>query len=170
MERKFPRKDINVIGIPMASICAEHYDDPRQRQLFKNIICLGALSVLLKIDMAILKGLIKEEFQKKPKLIEPNLHALGLGRKYAQNNLASNFGLQLKSMRQKSKKIMIQGNEASGLGCVFAGATVASWYPITPWKLRLISTWSSKWNCPILAPPTRNGNNCWRKRIPPSKN
>ena len=132
MERKFPRKDINVIGIPMASICAEHYDDPRQRQLFKNIICLGALSVLFKIDISVLKGLIKEEFQKKPKLIEPNLHALGLGRKYAQENLSSDFDLQLKLMRQKSKKIMIQGNEASGLGCIFAGATVASWYPITP--------------------------------------
>ena len=132
MARKFPRKDINVIGIPMASICAEHYDDPRQRQLFKNIICLGALSVLFKIDISVLKGLIKEEFQKKPKLIEPNLHALGLGRKYAQENLSSDFDLQLKLMRQKSKKIMIQGNEASGLGCIFAGATVASWYPITP--------------------------------------
>ena len=132
MERKFPRKDINVIGIPMASICAEHYDDPRQRQLFKNIICLGALSVLFKIDISVLKALIKEEFQKKPKLIEPNLHALGLGRKYAQENLSSGFDLQLKLMRQKSKKIMIQGNEASGLGCIFAGATVASWYPITP--------------------------------------
>ena len=107
MERKFPRKDINVIGIPMASICAEHYDDPRQRQLFKNIICLGALSVLFKIDISVLKGLIKEEFQKKPKLIEPNLHALGLGRKYAQENLSSDFGLQLKLMKQKSKKIMI---------------------------------------------------------------
>ena len=132
MARKFPRKDINVIGIPMASICAEHYDDPRQRQLFKNIICLGALSVLFKIDISVLKGLIKEEFQKKPKLIEPNLHALGLGRKYAQENLSSDFDLQLKFMHQKSKKIMIQGNEASGLGCIFAGATVASWYPITP--------------------------------------
>ena len=132
MERKFPRKDINVIGIPMASICAEHYDDPRQRQLFKNIICLGALSVLFKIDISVLKGLRKEEFQKNPKLIEPNLHALGLGRKYAQENLSSDFGLQLKLMKQKSKKIMIQGNEASGLGCIFAGATVASWYPITP--------------------------------------
>ena len=132
MNRKFSRQDINIIGIPMASICAEHYDDPRQRQLFKNIICLGALSVLLRIDISVLKGLIKEEFQKKPKLIKPNLHALSLGRKYAQENLTSKFGLQLKSMKTKNKKIMIQGNEASGLGCVYAGATVASWYPITP--------------------------------------
>ncbi|MEE3165665.1 MAG: 2-oxoacid:acceptor oxidoreductase subunit alpha [Pseudomonadota bacterium] len=132
MPRKFGRKDVNIVGIPMASICAEYYDDPRQRQLFKNIVCLGALSILLKMDMSIIKGLIKEEFQKKPKLIEPNIHALNLGRKYALEDLKDDFNLSLKTMRPKNKKIMIQGNEAAGLGCIYGGATVASWYPITP--------------------------------------
>jgi len=132
MPRKFGRKDINIVGIPMASICAEYYDDPRQRQLFKNIVCLGALSILLKMNISIIKGLIKEEFQTKLKLIEPNIHALNLGRKYALENLKDDFNLTLKTMRPKNKKIMIQGNEAAGLGCVYAGATVASWYPITP--------------------------------------
>ena len=132
MPRKFGRKDVNIVGIPMATICAEYYDDPRQRQLFKNIVCLGALSILLKMDISIIKGLIKEEFQKKPKLIEPNIHALNLGRKYALEDLKDDFNLSLKTMRPKSKKIMIQGNEAAGLGCIYGGATVASWYPITP--------------------------------------
>ena len=132
MPRKFGRKDVNIVGIPMASICAEYYDDPRQRQLFKNIVCFGALSILLKMDISIVKGLIKEEFQTKPKLIEPNIHALNLGRKYALENLRDDFNLTLKTMRPKNKKIMIQGNEAAGLGCVYGGATVASWYPITP--------------------------------------
>ena len=132
MPRKFGRKDVNIVGIPMASICAEYYDDPRQRQLFKNIVCLGALSILLKMDISIIKGLIKEEFQKKPKLIEPNIHALNLGRKYALEDLKDDFNLSLKTMRPKNKKIMIQGNEAAGLGCIYGGATVASWYPITP--------------------------------------
>ena len=132
MPRKFGRKDVNIVGVPMASICAEYYDDPRQRQLFKNIVCLGALSILLKMDISIIKGLIKEEFQKKPKLIEPNIHALNLGRKYALEDLKDDFNLSLKTMRPKNKKIMIQGNEAAGLGCIYGGATVASWYPITP--------------------------------------
>ena len=132
MPRKFGRKDVNIVGIPMASICAEYYDDPRQRQLFKNIVCLGALSILLKMDISIIKGLIKEEFQKKPKLIEPNIHALNLGRKYALEDLKDDFNLSLKTIRPKNKKIMIQGNEAAGLGCIYGGATVASWYPITP--------------------------------------
>ena len=132
MPRKFGRKDVNIVGIPMATICAEYYDDPRQRQLFKNIVCLGALSILLKMNISIIKGLIKEEFQTKLKLIEPNIHALNLGRKYALENLKDDFNLTLKTMRPKNKKIMIQGNEAAGLGCVYAGATVASWYPITP--------------------------------------
>jgi len=132
MPRNFSRKDINYIGIPMASICADHYDDPRQRQLFKNIVCLGALGVLLKIDFKIIENLIKEDFEKKPKLITPNIKALHLGRDYTLENLDQNLNIGLKKIRTKKKKILIQGNEAAGLGCVYGGATVAGWYPITP--------------------------------------
>jgi 2-oxoglutarate ferredoxin oxidoreductase subunit alpha len=132
MPRNFSRKDINYIGIPMASICADHYDDPRQRQLFKNIVCLGALAVLLKIDLKIIENLIKEDFEKKPKLIPPNIKALHLGRDYALENLDRNLNISLKKIRTTKKKILIQGNEAAGLGCVYGGATVAGWYPITP--------------------------------------
>ena len=132
MPRNFSRKDISYIGIPMASICADHYEDPRQRQLFKNIVCLGALAVLLKIDLKIIENLIKEDFQKKPKLIPPNIKALQLGRDYALENLDRDLKISLKKIRTTKKKILIQGNEAAGLGCVYGGATVAGWYPITP--------------------------------------
>ena len=132
MPRNFSRKDISYIGIPMASICADHYEDPRQRQLFKNIVCLGALAVLLKIDFKIIENLIKEDFEKKPKLIPPNIKALQLGRDYALENLDRNLKISLKKIRTTKKKILIQGNEAAGLGCVYGGATVAGWYPITP--------------------------------------
>lgn len=132
MPRNFSRKDINYIGIPMASICADHYEDPRQRQLFKNIVCLGALAVLLKIDLKIIENLIKEDFEKKPKLIPPNIKALQLGRDYALENLDRDLKISLKKIRTTKKKILIQGNEAAGLGCVYGGATVAGWYPITP--------------------------------------
>jgi len=116
----------------MASICADHYEDPRQRQLFKNIVCLGALAVLLKIDLKIIENLIKEDFEKKPKLIPPNIKALQLGRDYALENLDRDLKISLKKIRTTKKKILIQGNEAAGLGCVYGGATVAGWYPITP--------------------------------------
>ena len=132
MPRNFSRKDITYIGIPMASICADHYEDPRQRQLFKNIACLGALAVLLKIDLKIIENLIKEDFEKKPKLIPPNIKALQLGRDYALENLDRDLKISLKKIRTTKKKILIQGNEAAGLGCVYGGATVAGWYPITP--------------------------------------
>ena len=132
MPRNFSRKDISYIGIPMASICADHYEDPRQRQLFKNIVCLGALAVLLKIDLKIIENLIKEDFEKKPKLIPPNIKALQLGRDYALENLDQDLKISLKKIRTTKKKILIQGNEAAGLGCVYGGATVAGWYPITP--------------------------------------
>ena len=132
MPRNFSRKDINYIGIPMASICAENYDDPRQRQLFKNIVCLGALAALLKIDIKIIESLIKEDFEKKPKLIPPNIKALYLGRDFALENLDCDLNVGLKKIRTTKKKILIQGNEAAGLGCVYGGATVVGWYPITP--------------------------------------
>ena len=132
MERKFPRKNINYIGIPMAKICSDNYEDPRQRQLFKNIVCLGALAVLLKIDIKIIENLIKEDFEKKPKLIPPNIQALHLGIDYAKNNLDLNLDISVKKVRTTKKKILIQGNEAAGLGCVYGGATIAGWYPITP--------------------------------------
>ena len=132
MPRNFSRKDITYIGIPMASICADHYEDPRQRQLFKNIVCLGALAVLLKIDLKIIENLIKEDFEKKPKLIPPNIKALQLGRDYTLENLDRDLKISLKKIRTTKKKILIQGNEAAGLGCVYGGATVAGWYPITP--------------------------------------
>ena len=132
MPRNFSRKDITYIGIPMASICADHYEDPRQRQLFKNIVCLGALAVLLKIDLKIIENLIKEDFEKKPKLIPPNIKALQLGRDYVLENLDRDLKISLKKIRTTKKKILIQGNEAAGLGCVYGGATVAGWYPITP--------------------------------------
>ena len=116
----------------MASICAENYDDPRQRQLFKNIVCLGALAALLKIDIKIIESLIKEDFEKKPKLIPPNIKALYLGRDFALENLDCDLNVGLKKIRTTKKKILIQGNEAAGLGCVYGGATVVGWYPITP--------------------------------------
>ena len=116
----------------MAKICSDNYEDPRQRQLFKNIVCLGALAVLLKIDIKIIENLIKEDFEKKPKLIPPNIQALHLGIDYAKNNLDLNLDISVKKVRTTKKKILIQGNEAAGLGCVYGGATVAGWYPITP--------------------------------------
>lgn len=126
------REDITYIGIPLTGICNKEYTDPRQRQLFKNIIYVGALSTLLNIEFSVLEGLVSEQFKGKEKLIAPNINALQLGVNYVKENF--NFPLDIKVERRDliKDRILINGNTAAGIGAVFAGATVASWYPITP--------------------------------------
>ncbi|MEX0286566.1 MAG: 2-oxoacid:acceptor oxidoreductase subunit alpha [Paracoccaceae bacterium] len=132
-ERKFGRDDINVVGIPIARICAEHWKDTRQRQLFKNLLYVGALITLIGLDGEVVEALIAEQFRAKPKLIEPNLKALHLGRDYVAEHIDVDVAVRASIVEGgTANKIMMTGNEAAGLGAVFAGATVATWYPITP--------------------------------------
>lgn len=130
--RDFGRKDIEVIGIPIARLCAEAWSDPRQRQLFKNVVYLGALSWLIEIDIEIIERLIGEQFRAKPKLIEPNIQALHLGRDHVHDHVGARLPVRARKANATAGKIMITGNEAAALGALYAGATVASWYPITP--------------------------------------
>src|SRR6267154_2832175 len=126
------RDDITVMGAPLTVICNREYTDARQRQLFKNIIYLGALSALLDIDVAAIERLIGEQFRGKDTLIKPNLHALQLGRDWALSAHDCPIGLRLERVDKVGERIFMNGNDAAALGCVFGGATVAAWYPITP--------------------------------------
>jgi 2-oxoglutarate/2-oxoacid ferredoxin oxidoreductase subunit alpha len=126
------RKDITIIGMKLTEICNREYSDPRQRQLFKNIIYVGALSALLDIDVAVIEKLIGEQFKGKDKLIAPNLKALHMGRDHALENLTCPIGLRVRRADAVGKRIFLEGNNAAALGCVYGGATVAAWYPITP--------------------------------------
>jgi 2-oxoglutarate ferredoxin oxidoreductase subunit alpha len=126
------RSDINVVGIPLTAICNERYSDPRQRQLFKNIIYVGALASLLGIDIDELERLIAEQFRGKDKLIPPNHEALHLGRDYAETHLKGSVGLRVLRAQAVGDRIFLEGNDAAALGAVYGGATVAAWYPITP--------------------------------------
>jgi 2-oxoglutarate ferredoxin oxidoreductase subunit alpha len=127
-----PRTDINLIGIPLTAICNKEYSDPRQRQLFKNIICIGALSALLDMDITELEKLVGEQYRSKEKLIQPNIHALHLGRAYVEANFKCPIGLKLRRSDKVGDRILIEGNAAAALGAVYGGATVCAWYPITP--------------------------------------
>ena len=126
------RDDINVIGVPLTEICNREYKDARQRQLFKNVMYLGALSALLDMDVAEIEKLIAEQFKGKDKLIAANNNALRIGRDYVSSHLSCPIGLRLKRARGVGDRIFIDGNSAAALGCVYGGATVAAWYPITP--------------------------------------
>jgi 2-oxoglutarate ferredoxin oxidoreductase subunit alpha len=125
------REDITVIGMPLTAICNRTYADARQRQLFKNIMYVGALSVLLDIDPAEIEKLFAEQYKGKEKLLDSNVKALHLGRDYAKENLAP-IGLKVQRANAVGERIFVDGNAAAALGCVYGGATVCAWYPITP--------------------------------------
>jgi 2-oxoglutarate/2-oxoacid ferredoxin oxidoreductase subunit alpha len=126
------RPDINVIGMPLTEIVNAAYTDARQRQLFKNIIYVGALCALLDMDVKVIEQLIGEQFKGKAKLIEPNLHALNMGRDYALQHLKCPLGIRVERADAVGDRIFIDGNNAAALGAVYGGATFAAWYPITP--------------------------------------
>ena len=126
------RKDIHLLPIPLTEICNHAYADPRQRQLFKNIVYVGALTFLLNMDLEAVKWLIAEQFETKKKLLPPNIQALGFGYEYARDKLKGICQLKVKRQDKVGERIFISGNNAAALGCVWAGATVCAWYPITP--------------------------------------
>ncbi len=126
------RDDIHVIGMPLTDICNAVYSDPRQRQLFKNIVYVGALSVLLQIEPEVLEKLFGEQYKGKEKLLASNVQALHLGRDFATEHLQAPLGIRVQRSDQVGNKIFVDGNSAAALGCVYGGATVAAWYPITP--------------------------------------
>ncbi len=126
------RKDINVVGIPLARLANENFDGARTRVLMKNIAYVGVLAALLDIDLDIIKTLLGETFAKKPHLAEANLKAIRIGYDYATEHFACPLSHKVEHMDATKGHIMIDGNTAAGLGCVYAGATVGAWYPITP--------------------------------------
>ena len=132
MPRNWPRDDIQILPIPIAAMCAKKWSDPRQRQLFKNMVYIGALSALLDMDMDVLKGVIGDQLRGKEKLVAANLEAVNLGRDYAFENFQCPLPISLRKADGARGKIMVTGNSAAGLGAIYAGATVCSWYPITP--------------------------------------
>ncbi|WP_136805906.1 2-oxoacid:acceptor oxidoreductase subunit alpha [Desulfosediminicola flagellatus] len=126
------REDITVIGVPLTRLCNEAFENPKLRQLLKNIIYVGALSHLLDIDFSVLTSSIELQFKKKPKLAEPNIKALEIGLEYAREHYPDACGLSLELRDITGDGILMDGNTATGLGAVYGGATVAGWYPITP--------------------------------------
>ncbi len=132
LPRKWGRDDITIIPIPIAEMCAKKWSDPRQRQLFKNMVYVGALTALLDMDMQVIKTVVADQLKGKEKLVSANMEALQLGRDYALANFECPLPIRVEKSDGAKGKIMVTGNEAAGLSAVYAGATVLGWYPITP--------------------------------------
>ncbi len=132
LDSRLARPDITYLGIPLAEMCNTQFSQVRERILMKNIAYAGALAALLGIDTDIIRALLVEKFGKKPALMESNKTAVDLGYDYAKANFQCPLPIRLERMDATKDSILIDGNTAAALGCIYAGATVGAWYPITP--------------------------------------
>lgn len=131
-QKQLDRDDVTVLGVPLSRMCNETFDGARARILMKNIAYVGVVAALLEIDLAIITSLLEETFADKQHLIDSNMQAIRLGYDYAMENFVCPLPNKVEAMDGTSGHIVIDGNTAAGLGCLYAGATVGAWYPITP--------------------------------------
>jgi 2-oxoglutarate ferredoxin oxidoreductase subunit alpha len=130
--RLLDREDIMIIGVPLSKMCNENFDGARARILMKNIAYVGVIAALLAVDLDVIKGLLEETFADKAHLIASNMEAIHLGFDYATGKFPCPLPARVEKMDKTNRHIVIDGNTAAGLGCMYAGATVGAWYPITP--------------------------------------
>jgi hypothetical protein len=141
--------------VPLTQIANEHYTDPRQRTLFKNIIYVGALSMLLNVDAEVFEKLFAEQYKGKERLLDSNVQALHLGRDFVKKNLPHPLGIRVHSSDKVGDQIFTDGNSAAALGCIYGGATVCAWYPITPSSSIRKPSRSTATSTASIRPPAR---------------
>ncbi|HSH74722.1 MAG TPA: 2-oxoacid:acceptor oxidoreductase subunit alpha, partial [Longimicrobiales bacterium] len=132
LEDEFVRDDVSFIGVPLAKMCVEQFQGARTRILMKNIAYVGALVALLDIDMEVVKGMLEEKFAAKKHLMDANFQAIEMGYRYVRERYGHPLAIRVEHMDRTRDSVMVTGNAAAALGCVYAGATVGAWYPITP--------------------------------------
>ena len=130
--KELQRKDLELIEVPIMQLIQPEFTDPKQRQLFKNIVYVGVLSALLNLEFDVLTDMVSAQYRGKDRLIQPNIKALNLGRNYAETYLTHPLDIQVRRTAAVGDRILIDGNQAAALGCLYGGATICAWYPITP--------------------------------------
>jgi len=126
------RDEVRTFGVPLAQLCNEHFEGARARTLMKNIMYVGTVAALIDIDLEVIRSLLAETFAKKPKLVDSNMKAIEIGFRYAKEHFECPLPIRIERMDATRGHVMIDGNTAAALGCLYAGATVGAWYPITP--------------------------------------
>src|SRR6187431_3031597 len=132
LDDRLKRPDVTYLGVPLAEMCNDSFKGVRERILMKNIAYVGALAALMKIDEDVIRALLKEKFGKKQALMDSNQKAVDLGYQYAATTFSCPLPIHLAPLDKTRDAILIDGNTSAALGCLYAGATVAAWYPITP--------------------------------------
>lgn len=126
------RDDLVFYPVPFSKLAAEIVSDNRLRKLIANMIYVGTAAELLSIEMPEVEAAIAHWFKAKKKAIDFNIRAAHLGGEYAREHLPKRDRYRLERMEATEKKIIVDGNSAAALGCVFGGVSVVTWYPITP--------------------------------------
>ena len=132
MDEDLMRDDVTLLGVPLAGMCVEKFEGARDRILMTNIAYVGTLVALLDIDLDVVHGLLREKFATKPQLMESNEVEIHLGNEYAKEHFECPLPVRLEPLDRTGNCVLMTGNAAAALGCVYAGATVGAWYPITP--------------------------------------
>ena len=132
LDAALTRSDITYLGVPLAEMCNAAFKGSRERILMKNIAYAGALAALIDMDRDIIRGMLTEKFGKKPALMDSNQKAVDIGYNFAKAHFECPLPIHLQPLDKTKDAILIDGNTAAALGCVYAGATVGAWYPITP--------------------------------------
>lgn len=130
--KRMQREDITILGAPLSKIANENFEGARARILMKNVIYVGVLAALLDMDLGVIEQLLRDTFAAKEKLIASNLKAIHLGYDYAKEHFNCPLPIRVEAMDRTGNCMMIDGNSAAALGCVYAGASFGAWYPITP--------------------------------------
>jgi len=126
------RDDITILGVPLSRMCNETFQGVRARILLKNIMYAGVLAALLDLDVEVMKTLLNESYGSKKSLLDSNVQALEIGYHYAKEHLKQPMPMRVQRLDKTAGHVMIDGNTTAALGCLYAGATVGAWYPITP--------------------------------------
>ena len=126
------RDDVVFYPVPLDAITAGLCPEPKLRKLVRNMVYVGTVAQLLRIDLGVVEHGLRKQFAKKVKVFELNFGAVKAGFDYAAEKLTKQDPYFIERMNQTAGKIIIDGNAACGMGAVFAGVTVVAWYPITP--------------------------------------
>jgi 2-oxoglutarate ferredoxin oxidoreductase subunit alpha len=126
------RSDLTFYAVPYDKLVAAVCSEAKLRKLIKNMIYVGVAAQLLEIDFVEVEKAIRKQFATKAKAATLNLAAAKAGYDYAAANLKKRDPFYIARMDKTKGKIIVDGNSAAALGCVFAGCTVVTWYPITP--------------------------------------
>jgi 2-oxoglutarate ferredoxin oxidoreductase subunit alpha len=157
-------RDIHVLGVPLTDLCATRYTDPRERQLLKNIVYVGVLAAMLGVEPEVIATLLGEQYKGKAKLLQPNLDAFMMGLHHGREYFDDALGLRIERRDAVGKRIFIEGNAAAALGCVYGGATVCAWYPITPSSSLARASRSTARSCASTRRPARTSSRSSRPK------